>query len=762
MLESLRSIVQQVSDATDLGLALDIIVRRVRQVMGVNVCSVYLRDGESGRFVLMATQGLKRRAVRKVSLGADEGLVGLVATREEPINLESADQHPRFQYIPETGEEKYSSFLGVPVIHHRRVLGVLVVQQKARRRFDESEEAFLTTLSAQLAGVIAHAESTGDLAQLTKRGGDTKREIEFHGIPGAPGISIGQVVVISPIADLYAVSAVKSKGKNAELEEYRLAIEKTRKDIRELEHGLKAHISEQERLLFTAYVQMLDDQSLGKEVIARIADGQSAQASWSEVILAHCRRFEEMGDSYLRERASDLRDIGRRVLGHMQERDVEEIDFPENTILVGEDLTASNLGMVPPEKLAGLVSVKGSTNSHLAILARAMGIPTVVGVGGLRIGRLRGEELIIDGYNGHIYLNATAAHRSHFEEILREDRQLLAELEVLRDEPAVTLDGSSVSLLVNTGLMADVKVSLERGAEGVGLFRSEVPFLTRDRFPIEEEQRKFYRDLLEPFAPRTVVMRTLDIGGDKALPYFPIREENPFLGWRGIRVTLDHPELFLAQTRAMMKASEGLDNLSMLLPMISGISELEESLVLIRRAYQELTDEEGLEIKMPRIGVMIEVPSAVFLARDLASRVDFLSVGSNDLTQYILAVDRNNSRVADLYQSMHPAVLAALNHVVKAAHAEGKQAGVCGELAGDPLGAILLLAMGYDTLSMNASNLLRVKAFIRQTRAEHIRPLLRSVLRSSTSSEVQEHLLEFVSDPQLRRLTALAPGLGQS
>ncbi len=762
MLESLRSIVQQVSDSTDLGLALEIIVRRVKQVMRVNVCSVYLRDGASGRYVLMATQGLKRRAIRKVSLSTEEGLVGLVATREEPINLESADQHPRFHYIPETGEEKYSSFLGVPIIHHRRVLGVLVVQQKAKRRFDESDEAFLTTLSAQLAGVIAHAESTGDLAQLTQGDVDGKREIEFHGIPGAPGVAIGQVVVISPVADLYATSAVSSRGEKLELEEYRLAVEKTRKDIRDLEHSLTTHINEQERLLFSAYIQMLDDQSLGKEVLARIADGQSAQSAWSEVILAHCRRFEEMGDAYLRERASDLRDIGRRVLGHMQERDVEEIVFPDNTILVGEELTASILGMVPPEKLSGLVSVKGSTNSHLAILARAMGIPTVVGVGGLRIGRLRGQEIIVDGYYGLIFLNATPAHRAHFEEVLREDRQLLAELEVLRNEPAVTLDGARISLLVNTGLMADVKVSLERGAEGVGLFRSEVPFLSRDRFPIEEEQRKIYRDLLVPFAPRPVIMRTLDIGGDKSLPYFPIREENPFLGWRGIRVTLDHPELFLAQTRAMMKASVGLDNLSILLPMISGVTELEESLVLIRRAFRELTEEEGFALRMPKIGVMIEVPSAVFLARDLARRVDFLSVGSNDLTQYILAVDRNNSRVADLYQAMHPAVLAALNHVVKAAHAEGRPAGVCGELAGDPLGATLLMAMGYDTLSMNASNLLRVKAFIRQIQSKQLKPILRRALKSSTAEEVRALMLEFVSDPQLRRLTALAPGLGKS
>jgi len=760
MLEELRLIVQRVSAAGDLSEALEIIVSSVKSSLNVSVCSIYLHDQMLNRYLLMATRGLNQEAVGNVFLGPKEGLVGMVASREEPINLEKADSHPNYQYIPETGEERYSSFLGVPIIHHRHVLGVLVVQQVDQRRFDEGEEAFLITLSAQLSGTIAHAESTGDLVQLIRPLSGSGGEIEFHGLAGAPGVSIGEAVIISPVADLYAVESIEARSVKVELEEYHQAVESTRKDIWDMAHGLSGIINEQERLLFTAYVQMLDDHSLGKEVKQRIHQGASAQSAWSEVIIAHARKFDVMEDAYLKERAADLRDLGRRVLGHMQESVQQETVYPENAILVGEELSAATLGMVPVEKLAGLVSIKGSTNSHLAILARAMGIPTVVGVQGLRYGRLRGKKLIIDGYRGHVYINPTEEHISHYQAIWEDDRQLLSELETLRDEPAVSLDNHKVRMLVNTGLMADVRISLERGAEGVGLYRSEVPFFSRQRFPTEEEQRQFYREQLEAFYPRPVVMRTLDIGGDKALPYFPIEEANPFLGWRGIRITLDHPEIFLAQVRAMMKASIGFDNLRLLIPMISSVKELEMALELIYRAYDELTEEDHLDIKMPRIGAMIEVPSAIFLARELARRVDFLSVGSNDLTQYILAVDRNNPQVADLYQAMHPAVLSAINYVVKAAHAEGKNAGVCGELAGDPLGALLLLAMGYDSLSMNASNLLKVKAVIRKSNISEIRLLLREILHLPDADAVREALLEVVTDPEVRRYINVAPGLG--
>lgn len=745
MLETLRQIVQEVNAAAGLEEALQIIVRRVRDAMGTEVCSVYLRDPDMDRFIFSATEGLNKAQVGIASLGAGEGLVGTVAEREEPLNLENAENHPAFRFFPDIGEESFHAFLGVPIIHQRVVLGVLVVQQAERRRFDESEEAFLVTMSAQLAAVIAHARVTGAVDSGGRAGGAAPAKIS--GVPGAPGIAIGTAVVVSPVADLYAVprKKVDPKHRRAELHAFRYALDRVREDIRAVADNLGGELSAEDHALFDVYLGILDDSAIGREVVAQIRDGQWAQGALAEVMIEHIRHFERMEHSYLKERAVDVKDLGTRVLAYMQASEKEERVYPDNTILVGEELTASSLGEIPREKLAGLISVRGSGNSHVAILARAMSVPTVMGAVDLPYTRLQDRELIIDGYNGTVHLNPRPEVRARFQEVLDADRELSRDLESLRDKPCETLDGHRMPLWVNTGLMADVTRSLEQGAEGVGLYRTEVPFLLRERFPSEEEQRQIYRNQLEAFAPRPVTMRTLDIGGDKALPYFPIEEDNPFLGWRGIRVTLDHPEIFLSQVRAMLKANDGLGNLRIMLPMICSVPELDEALELIHRSHREV-QQEGVSSDLPLIGVMVEVPSAVYQARALARRVDFLSVGSNDLTQYLLAVDRNNARVADLYHSMHPAVLQALNAVAIAAREEDVRVGICGELAGEPEGAVLLLAMGYDILSMNATSLPKVKQALRNVNLGESRELLREVLQMDEAAAIYRRLEQFLAE----------------
>ena len=745
MLGTLRKIVQEVNAAKDLKSALAIIVQRVKESMGSQVCSVYLLDPESNRFVLMATDGLNKRSIGKVSMAPNEGLVGLVGTREEPLNLENAADHPRYRYFAETGEERYASFLGAPIIHHRRVMGVLVIQQKERRQFDEGEEAFLVTMSAQLAGVIAHAEATGSIRGLGKQGKGIQ-EAKFFGVPGSPGAAVGTALVRLPPADLEVVPDKRVADVAAEQALFHNALEAVRADMRTLSAKLATQLRPEERALFDVYLMMLEDAALAGEVERIIATGQWAQGALRQVVGEHIKRFELMDDAYLRERASDIKDLGRRLLAYLQEARQETLVYPDNTILVSEELSPAMLGEVPAGELVGLGAVLGSGNSHVAILARAMGIPTVMGAVDLPYSKIDGIQLIVDGYHGEVFTNPSAALSRQYSAVVEEERELVKGLEALRELPCETLDGHRMPLWVNTGLLADVKRAQERGAEGVGLYRTEVPFMMNERFPSEKEQAKIYREQLAAFHPQPVTMRTLDIGGDKSLPYFPIKESNPFLGWRGIRVTLDHPEIFLVQTRAMLKASEGLDNLRILLPMISGTHELEEALHLIHRAWGEVRDE-GVDIPMPPIGVMIEVPAAVYQIRELARQVDFISVGSNDLTQYLLAVDRNNPRVADLYDFLHPAVLQALKLVVDGAHAEGKPVGICGEMAGDPSAAVLLMAMGFDSLSMNATNLPKVKWLLRQISMSKARELLAQLQRIDNP-----HVIHSSLDLALRNL----------
>lgn len=742
MLDILRSITQEVNAARDLDQALSIIVERVKLALSVDVCSVYLVDHDSGQLVLMASDGLLPESVGYVRLGFDEGLVGLVAQRAEPINLGNAPEHPRYRYFPETGEEWYHAFLGVPIIHHRRVLGVLVLQQHAEYRYEEDLVTLLVTIAAQLAGAIAHAEASGGINGL--RTGKGVERLPLVGKPGAPGVAIGRAVVVHVEADIAAVPNRPVDDVVAEQARFLEAVKRVREQIRQMVDNVSASLSAADVALFDAYLLMLDSDSLIGATQERIQGGNWAPAALRDTLQEHIRVFNDMDDPYLRERADDLRDLGRRLLLELNPKKPQHDGYPKNTILVGEEITASMLAEVPAKRLLGVVAVRGSSTSHTAILARALGLPAVLGVDDLPVSRIDGMELIADGYSGRVYVNPPAGVKREFRRLQREEQELSADLQGLRKEEAVTRDGIRIPLLANTGLLSDIRPSLHSGAEGIGLYRTEFPFMVRDRFPGEEEQRLVYRQVLEAFAPHPVTMRTLDVGGDKALPYFPIDEDNPFLGWRGIRITLDHPEIFLVQIRAMLKASIGLNNLQLLLPMIATLAEVDEAKKLILRAHAELL-EEGLAVHMPKIGAMVEVPSIIYQIDALCRRVDFISIGSNDLTQYLLAVDRNNARVADLYDSLHPAVIHALRQVLQAARARKVPVSVCGEMAGDPGASLLLLAMGVNSLSMSASSLLRIKWVIRSFSRRGAKALLKQVLEMEDPKAIRQllnHALE--------------------
>ncbi len=747
MLTRLRSIVQEVSQEPDLTVALNNLVTHIKNAMDTDCCSIYLTSYEQSHHVLRATDGLSPESIGRISIGFSEGLIGYVGQREEPINIPMAKSHPRFKHYPEVKEEHYNAFLGVPIIHQRKVLGVLTVQQQKSRVFNETEEAFVVTLAVQLASVLAHAEARNQLrfeavekAQVATR--------ELRAIPGAPGIAIGVAYVAYPVAEFNSVSLRKVYDIEGQVKRFYLSVQATRRELNQMAEKLVGHLPEDTLEIFDVYHQMLEAASLGREVEAQIAKGWCAISALKIVVEKLISQFEAMNDPYIRERAMDIKDLGHRVLGHLLQNERRHKKLPARAILFAEEVTASMLAEIPKEQLKGVVSIKGSGNSHAAIMARGLGIPALMGVENIPLLQLEGETIIIDGYAGNLLVAPPDDVLGEYEKLLVEEKELEFEVQQQMHLKAVSSDGTALALMLNAGLGTELEhnnLNQSDVCDGIGLFRTEFLFMVKQSFPSEQEQLELYRNVLRQQKDRPVIMRTLDVGGDKSLPYLPIVEDNPFLGWRGIRLTLDHPEIFLVQIRAMIKANIGLGNLHMMLPMISAVEELEECLRLIRQAYFEIKEEMPSEqVEKPLVGVMVEVPSMIYMIEDLAEKIDFCSVGSNDLTQYLLAVDRNNARVSSLYDNFHPAVLRALKDIIEKTDNCGLMTGICGELAGDPGGAILLFAMGYRHLSMNANNLAKIKWVVRHVGIEECQVLLRQCLAAKHGSVVRKTVNRFL------------------
>ena len=751
LIHTLQKIVKQVDHAPDIQHALDIIVENLIDALNIEICSIFLNiEEEKENLVLMANRGLKPGIIGKIKLKTGQGLVGMVAEKAEPVRLEQASEHKNFVYFESSGEEHYPVFMGVPIISQREILGVLVVQRRAQA-FDNDDEAFLTTLATQLANAIIHAQRSGQMAELLANE-DAVLSTVLSGVGGAPGMKMGQAVVINHGVALHNVPDKKIIGDEAIVGEVLLfdtAIESVKQNLYEQAELMKQSLPEEECALFIAYAQMLDSGSLVDDTCQRIQQGNWAPASWRHTIEEHADVFSSMDDEYLAERANDIRDLGRRVLQRMMSEQAEEIIYPESFVLVGEEIMATDFASIPLDRLKGIVSEHGSGSSHVAILAHALGIPAVMGVTNLPYTQMDGLLVVTDGYSGKVYVDPKQDLLNDLQTFIKEEEKISDGLKALKNKPAITTDGYRVSLFVNSGLMSDHTPSLRSGAEGVGLYRTEIPFQIRESFPSEDDQYQIYRDVLETFSDMPVVLRTLDVGGDKPLSYFPIQEDNPFLGWRGIRITLDHPDIFITQVRAMIRANKDLENLHILLPMISSIQELEDAMILIHRAKDEIEEELESSIRFPHVGAMIEVPSAIYQIDQICKLVDFISIGTNDLTQYLIAVDRNNESVADLFSSLHPSVLRAMEQIVAGANRQNTPVSVCGELAGDPLGVMALMGMGIESLSMSAGSLLRAKKVIRSFNRGELVELFNEAKEMDDAQDVKDFYIERLDEKEL-------------
>jgi len=740
MLTQLREIVEKVASAPSLIEALDQLVVSTCRAMKTECCSVYIADHERQQFTLMATQGLTKPHYQ-IELAFGEGLVGLVGSRAEPINVADARHHPHFKHFPGIGEESFGSFFGTPIIHQRQVLGVLVIQQQQRREFDESEESFMVTLAAQLAVIFAHAKAQGMWP-------DQRDGLHLIGSAASTGVAVARAWWDDNQPRLEQVLPASCLDIEAEQERLSIAIELASAEFRRLRKRFDSELHKETLAIFDLFSHLLNDPMLRKDLFAKVVGGDLAEWAIRQVVEAYSDRFANMKDDYLKERAQDIRELGQRLLFFLHNDDVTEHQWDEPVVLLTRELTAAMLASIPRDKLAAVVAQEGAANSHAAILSRALGLPAIMGVDFIPE-KVHNCQVIVDGYRGDFLVNPNRHVLAEYNRLLKEENELTQTVEEELGKASYTRDNQRIHIHLNAGLSADTSIAVNQGVDGVGLYRTEVPFLLQRSFPSEEEQTLQYRAILSTYHDKQVVMRTLDVGGDKPLPYLTIEEDNPFLGWRGIRFTLDHPEIFLIQVRAMLKASIGLENMDILLPMISGIAELDESNALIDRAYSEVAcyaKEQGKVLKRPRLGIMIEVPSILYQLPALKGKVDFISVGSNDLTQYLLAVDRNNSRVASVYDALHPAVLHAMKHIIDTSNALNIPVSVCGELAGDPVGALLLVGMGYRSLSMNTRNVARIKYILRHISVSEMEQLSRFALKATFADDVRTRTTEFVDE----------------
>jgi len=705
LLRRLREVMAEPVSAQD---RLDKVVVLIAANMVAEVCSVYVLRVD-GTLELYATEGLKREAVHQTVLRTHEGLVGLVASEANPINLSDAQAHPAFSYRPETGEEIYHSFLGVPILRAGNTLGVLVVQNRARRTYTEEEEEALQTTAMVLAEMIA----SGELSALARPGAEPAARHAMHvtGTSLGDGIALGHVVLHEPRV---VITNVIADDVPRELKRLDAAIATLRADLdRLVEHRDLADGGEHRDVIET-YRMFSYDQGWLHKIREAVGTGLTAEASVERVQSDTRARMLRASDPYLRERLHDLDDLANRLMRVLMGQDhaPRREQLPENAIVVARSMGPAALLDYDRKRLRGLVLEEGGPTSHVSIVARALGIPTVGEIENATGLVEAGDAIIVDGSTGDVHMRPPSDIEAAYGERVKLRARRQAQYRALRDRPCVTKDGCAVSLMINAGLTIDLPHIEETGAAGVGLFRTELQFMVADTLPRTNEQYSLYRAVLDAAGKKPVVFRTLDIGGDKVLPYMRnIDEENPALGWRAIRLGLDRPGLLRSQVRALLRAAGGRE-LRLMFPMVAVIEEFDKAKELVEMELTHLRRHGHMLPERVHVGTMLEVPSLLFQLDELLERVDFLSVGSNDLMQFLYAADRGNTRVSDRFDPLSTPVLRALKDVVDKAKKHNKPVGLCGELASQPIGALALAILGFRQMSLSPSAVGPVKAML--------------------------------------------------
>ena len=723
----LRRLREVMAEPVTAQARLDRIVVLIASNMVAEVCSLYVARAD-GPFELFATEGLNRESVHLTTMRPGEGLVGLIAATAEPLALSDAQAHPAFSYKPETGEEIYQSFLGVPVLRGGSTLGVLVVQNRARRTYSEEEIEALQTTAMLLAEMIA----SGELQAIAGQGAAIaiRRPQSIKGSSIAEGLGLGHVVLHQPRV---IVSKIVADDVANELTRLETAIEAMRASVDELIDRSDDGGSGEHRDVLEAFRMIAHDRGWLRRLREAVTSGLTAEAAVERVQNDARAKLQRQTDPYLRDRLHDLTDIANRLLHQLAGQSLVLLpsELPENAILVARSMGPAALLDYDRSRLRGLVLEEAGAASHIAIVARALGIPAVSDIANISEIVEHGDAVIVDGVTGEVHLLPPPDLEAAYVEKAKLRARRQDQYRALRDVPNVTADGLEIGLHMNAGLLIDLPHLQETGAQSIGLFRTELQFMLASRFPRLSAQEALYAAVLEGAGDRPVTFRTLDIGGDKVLPYMNgLEEENPALGWRAIRIGLDRPALLRGQLRAMIRAAAGRD-LRVMLPMVSTVAEFVSGRDLLDR---ELAFARHCGRQTPRsieLGVMVEVPSLLWQLDEIATHADFLSVGSNDLLQYLFAADRDNKRVSERFDPLSASFLRALKSIADVGARLGTPVALCGEIGGRPLEAMALIALGYRHLSMSATAIGPLKAMVLSLNAGAVRDELDSMLRSS-------------------------------
>jgi phosphotransferase system, enzyme I, PtsP len=728
LLRRLREVMSEPANAQE---RLDRIVVLIANNMVAEVCSVYVARADS-TLELYATEGLNREAVHLTTMRLDEGLVGLIAREAQPLALSDAQHHPAFSYKPETGEEIYASFLGVPILRGGNALGVLVVQNRAARVYSEEEMEALQTTAMVLAEMIAGGELEA-LARPGSGGTVVKRTLAMLAQPIAEGVGLGHVVLHEPRVEIRNLVA---DDPDAELARLNSALELLRASIDDLmDQGGLSHTGEHRDVLET-FRMFARDRGWVRRLQEAINTGLTAEAAVERVQSDVRARLLRQTDPYLRERLHDLDDLANRLLHQLTGAafTLAAENLPENAILVARAMGPAALLEYQRLKLRGLVLEEGGATSHVAIVARALGIPTVGKAEGI-LGLVEtGDAIIIDGHSGEIQIRPAPDVEAAYAERARLRARRQEQYRALRDKPAVTKDGVAVDIQMNAGLLVDLPNLDETGANGVGLFRTEILFMVAPSLPRAQAQEALYRTIIDIAGRRPVTFRTLDIGGDKVLPYLrKIDEENPALGWRAVRIGLDRPALLRTQFRALLGAARDRD-LRIMLPMVATLEEFETAKAMLNRERERLRKIGQPGPRQVHLGIMLEVPSLLFDLERVFAAVDFISIGTNDLMQFMFAADRENALVSARFDPLHPSFLRALGRVAALSRETGRPVSLCGEMAGKPIEAMALLGLGFRAFSMSPSNIGPVKALVRGIEIGKLEAFMREKLETTFDS----------------------------